>query len=213
MPLSASAPSFAFRLRLVCSCCVLAIVAAVAPATASAQDSGSWLDQPLTNWNQAGAPLPTPAPPQGATNPSCQTTFRWPETQQDQDLVDAGWSLQIAYRGGWGMMVVDGASSYDGMCRPLGYNTFVFQNGVFAGTISPELMNSRTSGAGMVLVVQNGSVMARYLRYAPTDPLCCPSMPAVDITFKIQNTPDGPVLTPTTKYEEPAQTGLLSFTW
>ncbi len=170
---------------------------------AHAQESGAWLDQPLVGWNQAGAPVPMPVVPTGySPNPSCASTLRWAETPQDQVLVDGGWSLQAPYMGGWGMTSIYGASAYDGMCRPLGYNAFIFVNGVFAGTISPELMDSRTSGAGMVVGMQNGHINARYVRYAPTDPLCCPSMPAVDITFDVQSTPDGPVLVPVSKFVE-----------
>jgi hypothetical protein len=180
-----------------------AINAAASQLTAQTPDSANWLDQPLVGWNQAGMPLPVPVPPTGyALNPSCAPTLRWAETPQDQALVDAGWSLQAPYQAGWGMIVVDGASSYDGMCRPLGYNAFVFVNGVFVGTISPDPMDSRTTGAGMVTSMQNGQVFARYVRYAPADPLCCPSEPAVDVTFEVQSTPAGPVLVPVSKYVE-----------
>ena len=43
--------------------------------------------------------------------------------------------------------MISGLAAYDGMCRPLGYQSFVFVDGVFAGTVSPEPMNSRTTGA------------------------------------------------------------------
>jgi LppP/LprE lipoprotein len=170
---------------------------------AHAQESGAWLDQPLVGWNQPGMPIPTPVIPSGySPNPSCNSTLRWAETPQDQGLVDAGWSLQAPYMAGWAMTSVYGASAYDGMCRPLGYNAFIFVNGVFAGTISPELMDSRTTGAGTITGMQNGRINARYIRYAATDPLCCPSMPAVDITFEVQTTPDGPVLVPVSSFVE-----------
>ena len=167
---------------------------------AGAQAAADWLDDPLANWNQAGMPIPPPSGEPSNLAPYCGATLRWPETPQDQMLVDAGWSLQSPYRAGWGTVVVDAASGYDGMCRPLAYNAFVFQDGVFVGTISPDLMDSRTSGSGSVTTLQNGRVMARYLRYAPTDPLCCPSLPAVDVTFEIQSTPQGAVLAPVSSY-------------
>jgi hypothetical protein len=204
-------PSFTHRIARLSVAAAMAIFVTAPSATAGsadqsiarAQDSGSWLDQPLTNWNQAGMPIPTPVVPTGyAPNPSCASTLRWAETPQDQVLVDTGWSLQAVYMGGWGMTSVYGASAYDGMCRPLGYNGFVFVDGVFAGTISPELMDSRTSGAGTVTGMQNGRVNARYIRYAAADPLCCPSLPAVDITFQVQSTPGGPVLVPESKFVE-----------
>jgi hypothetical protein len=46
--------------------------------------------------------------------------------------------------------------------------------------------------------MQNGQLLARYVRYAPSDLLCCPSLPAVDVTFEVQNTPDA-VLVPVSK--------------
>jgi hypothetical protein len=33
-----------------------------------------------------------------------------------------------------------------------------------------------------------------FLRYAPDDPLCCPSLPAVVVQYRIDRTPTGPVL-------------------
>ena len=181
----------------------LALATLTGQSIAEAQDSGTWLDQPLVGWNQAGMPIPTPVMPTGySPNPSCATTLRWAENPEDQVLVDGGWSLQAPYLSGWGMTSIYAASAYDGMCRPLGYNAFIFVNGMFAGTISPELMDSRTTGTGTVTSMQNGRINARYLRYAQTDPLCCPSMPAVDITFEVQSTPDGPVLVPVSKFVE-----------
>jgi LppP/LprE lipoprotein len=195
----------AFDVQVKINLIAFALWLALLALPADAQDEGAWLDQPLAGWNQAGMSIPTPVNYAGnQLNPSCNQTFRWPETPEDQALVDAGWSLQAAYRGGWGLTVVDGASTYDGMCRPVGYNSFVFSNGVFAGTISPDPMDSRATGAGSVTSIQNGRVSARYLRYAPTDPLCCPSQPAVDVTFEIQSTPDGPVLVPVSTYVEGA---------
>jgi hypothetical protein len=200
--------TFAKSIGWLCAVMALATVSAAvageaSPTSAQTESPGSWLDQPLVNWNQAGMSLPMPVTPTGYTlNPSCAPTLRWAETSQDETLVDAGWSLQAPYQAGWGMTTVDAASSYDGMCRPLGYNAFVFINGIFAGTISPDAMNSRTTGAGTVTSMQNGRVLAHYVRYAPTDPLCCPSLPGVDITFEVQSTPDGPVLVPVSKYVE-----------
>ena len=82
------------------------------------------------------------------------------------------------------------------MCRPLGYQSFVFVDGVFAGTIAPEPMNSRTDGAASdVKLWYADQVSAEYLRYAPDDPLCCPSS-TDSVQFTIEDTPQGPVLNP-----------------
>jgi hypothetical protein len=78
------------------------------------------------------------------------------------------------------------------MCRPRNYQEFVFARGVFAGTLSPHPMDSRTDGAiGRVTILTDGRVQAEYTRYAATDPLCCPSR-LTTVVFEIEQEP--PVL-------------------
>ena len=182
---------------------VASVPALLLRVVAAADDSGAWLQDPLANnWNQVGMDVPA-ALTVNATNPRCATAGRWAETPPDQALVDAGWSLFGPYRAGWGLLVVDAAGGYDGMCRPLAYQSFVFVDGQLAGTISPEPMNSRTTGAGTVISIREDVVSARYLRYAPTDPLCCPSRGAVVVDFQIDRTPQGTRLTPFRSSLEP----------
>jgi hypothetical protein len=77
-----------------------------------------------------------------STNPQClQGGGRPAETDADQALVANGWTLFSGYMAGWNTVVVRALSGYDGMCRPLGYNAFVFVDGQFAGTISPDVMD------------------------------------------------------------------------
>jgi LppP/LprE lipoprotein len=175
----------------------LALLAALLPAPAAAD--GSWLDQPLSNWNQPGMDLPqaTPVDP-NTENPQCLGQGRPPETDADQALANAGWTLFSSYAAGWNTYVVRGLSGYDGMCRPLGFNVFVFVDGQFAGTIAPNAMDSRSDGVGdlRVFAAQN-YLAAEFQRYAPTDPLCCPSGHA-SVVYGIQHTPNGPVLVPQT---------------
>jgi hypothetical protein len=173
------------------------------PASVSAQDIGAWLDRPLAAWNTPGMPVPSPLIPDAQLEPLCASQVRSPETPQDQAVAEAGWSLYASYEGGWGVMLVSGTSGMDGMCRPSGYNTFVFVDGEFAGTISPEPMAARATGAGRVISFHKDVVTARFVRYAPTDPLCCPSRGAVLIEEHIQRGPDGPVLVPSRRFEEP----------
>jgi LppP/LprE lipoprotein len=170
------------------------VIAALLPNLAVADIS--WLDQPLTNWNQAGMALPQAPPMDPATNPQCLPQGRPVETDADQAVADAGWTLFGGYEGGWNTYVVRGLSGYDGMCRPLGYNAFVFVDGQFAGTISPDLMNSRTDGAGNVQAFgAKGSLFAEFRRYSATDPLCCPSGSAT-VFYQVSRTAAGPVLVP-----------------
>ena len=68
-------------------------------------------------------------------------------------------------------------SDYDGMCRDFGYNGFAFVGGRFAGTIAPQPMASRFDGALFEppTLAAGRRLTASFIRYAPTDPLCCPS--------------------------------------
>ncbi|MBI4492954.1 MAG: LppP/LprE family lipoprotein [Chloroflexi bacterium] len=184
----------------------LALGLALFAGAAAAQPEGEWLDRPLANWNQPGMAIPPAPPTEGLVNPGCLERARWAETPEDQALVDDGWDLFNPYRAGWGVKLVDATTSYDGMCRPMGFQTFVFVEGDFAGTISPEPMNSRATGAGSVVSFFNDTLSARFVRYAPTDPLCCPSRPAVVVDYRIERTPSGPVLNPVRATEEPSRT-------
>ncbi len=180
-------------------------------ALAQAEDP-SWVDQPLAElpaWNSPGMMIPR-APTVEVINPRCGALGRWVESELDQAVVDAGWNLFGDYRGGWGIQLIDATAGYDGMCRPMEYQAFVFVDGTFAGTISPEPMKSRSTGTGSVIGLANGSMTARFQRYASTDPLCCPSRGAVVIQYKIDQTPEGPVLTPVSRFEEPAPTAAGS---
>jgi hypothetical protein len=128
------------------------------------------------------------------------------ETAADHQLLERGWLLFGAYQGGWGIAVIRAGASVDGMCRPLQYNVFVFRHGQLVGTVAPTLMDSRTDGqeAGVTLLgplEPQGPVRltARFLRYAPNDPLCCPSLPAVVVTYEVQQADGGDVLVPRSK--------------
>ncbi|HZQ35849.1 MAG TPA: LppP/LprE family lipoprotein [Dehalococcoidia bacterium] len=172
----------------------LLLASLYAPALPARAD-GSWLDEPLVNWNAAGADVPA-APAGDLSNPMCGQDARPVETAEDQAVSDAGWTLFGAYQGGWGVTVVSGLSSYDGMCRPIGYQFFVFVNGTFAGTISPEPMNSRFDGAATIvrLGAQN-RITAQFSRYSESDPLCCPSRISF-VSFGVDDSQGTPVLTP-----------------
>jgi hypothetical protein len=170
------------------------LLATFLPGIASAD--GAWLDQPLSNWNQAGMDIPQAPPMDPSTNPQCLPQKRPVDTYADQALVDSGWTLFSSYHAGWDTYVVSGLSGYDGMCRPLGYNVFVFADGQFAGTISPDNMDSRTDGAGTVsFFAAKDSITAEFQRYSPSDPLCCPSGHAT-VFYKVNHTDQGPVLSP-----------------
>jgi hypothetical protein len=171
-----------------------ALIMALLPGSAAAD--GSWLDQPLNNWNQPGMDIPQAPPMDPSTNPQCLPQKRPIDTAADQALSDAGWTLFAGYNAGWDTYVVRALSGYDGMCRPLGYNVFVFVDGQFAGTISPDNMDSRTDGSGDVrFFAAKDSMSAEFQRYAPTDPLCCPSGQS-GVFYQVKRMPAGAVLVP-----------------
>lgn len=154
----------------------------------------SWLNASRpASWNKPGSFIPVAPVVQGDIDPRCRAQARPAELEEDRRVRDQGWDLVGAYQGGWQMLVIRGTAGYDGMCRPRQYQAFAFVRGVFAGTLSPEAMDSRTDGAlSHVILRSDGRVTAEYLRYAAKDPLCCPSR-TTRVEFEIS---DGPALRP-----------------
>ena len=171
------------------------VLSLMCPLSTSAQDE-TWLDGDLASWNTPGMAIPVATTIDGNPDPRCAERERPAEIEEDNALIAEGWRLFLPYQRGWGVTLVSGLAGYDGMCRPLGYQSFVFVDGVFAGTISPEPMDSRTTGATTdVNLWFADRLSAQYLRYAADDPLCCASgTDSVDYT--IEETQDGPVLNP-----------------
>lgn len=179
---------------------LMAIPAAVmmlAVLTLAVQADGAWLDQsPPAGWNQPRMALPEVQAMDSESGPGrpCSANARPPETDEDRMLADAGWFLVGGYSGGWGIRVVGANTAFDGMCRPAGYQYFVFADGVFAGALSPQVMNSRADGAGGSFIVDGqNSISATFYRYTSGDPLCCPSGRSSAL-YSIQRTDDGPVV-------------------
>jgi hypothetical protein len=140
--------------------------------------------------------MPIPSAPEGQKNPDprCREFLREPASEVDQQVRAHGWDLVGPTSEGGQIRVIAGTSDYDGMCRPRQYQEFVFARGVFAGTLSPHPMDSRTDGAlNRVTIQTDGRVQAEYSRYGATDPLCCPSR-TTTVVFEIQKDP--PVLKP-----------------
>jgi len=165
----------------------------LAPGRAQATPA-SWLDNAKpAGWNEPGLAVP-PAPRIDAPEPRCSAQARPPELDEDTALGVRGWELVGPYQAGWQTIVIRATAAYDGMCRPRQYQDFVFVRGVFAGTLSPQAMDSRTDGAIGRVFLQSGSrIMAEYQRYTAADPLCCPSGSA-SVQFEITGTP--PVVRP-----------------
>ncbi len=123
----------------------LAAALLVAASTAfgsprSARADGAWLDQqPLPAWNQAGQSVPKAVPPATPEpiNPRCLENPRQPASGEERQVTAAGWRLIGEPRVGPGLTVVGGNTAFDGMCRPLAFQAFVFVDGLYAGTLSP----------------------------------------------------------------------------
>ncbi len=158
--------------------------------------SASWLDGDLASWNTPGMAIPAAPPPGEASDPRCAEHERPAETAADRAVVEQGWQLFRSYESGWGVTLLWGLSGYDGMCRPWNYQAFVFVDDVFAGTIAPEPMASRTDGAADDADIWfSDQLAAEFRRYAPEDALCCPSG-STSVGYTIEQTADGPVLNP-----------------
>ncbi len=176
---------------------VVPVAAQEATPMASQTAAAAWLDSPTGAWNTPGMAIPEARTFEDYAEIDCGQQERPAETPQDQALVDAGWHLFAAYQQGWGVTLVSGLSGYDGMCRPMGYQDFVFVDGEFAGTLAPEPMDSRSDGASDGANLWGGdTISAQYRRYAPDDALCCPSG-STFVEFTITRGDDGPVVNAT----------------
>jgi hypothetical protein len=153
----------------------------------------SWLDaKKIVNWNTRATltlPMRPGAPdPELAKGGRCVSTLRPASSPEDKALVAHGWKIVGPYQRFGATSVVSAEAGADGMCRPAGYQSFVFVNGVFAGTLSPKTMNSREDSAisGLSISLYDADDFAvDFMRYTPDDPLCCPTS-TTNVTYAIQ---------------------------
>ena len=169
---------------------ILGVLVAHGTVGHSQEAAMSWLDAPkIASWNAAGQAIPAAPKVQGSVNARCRDLARPPHGEEDKQVRERGWDLIGAFQGGWQVLVVRGTVGYDGMCRPMQYQDFVFVRGIFAGTLAPTPMDSRTDGAlGRVSLPGPGQLIAEYSRYEKSDALCCPSR-ITQVTFDIAGSP------------------------
>jgi hypothetical protein len=174
---------------------VTVLLAAIAAAQIAGAETLLWLDSPKpASWNQSGMEIPLAPRPSTAVDARCRESARPPQLEEDGRLRDRGWDLVGSFQGGWQTLVILATADYDGMCRPRKYQGFVFVNGVFAGTLSPHEMDSRTDGAlGKISLESPTRLVAEYARYSATDPLCCASG-STSVVFELSR--NGPTLRP-----------------
>jgi len=193
---------------------VLAVVAGLGLVFAGdfrvAHADGIWLDQrPVVNWNTPGASVPTAPLPTFPEEAQCVAAQRPPETNEDQQVVAAGWGLLGGYASGWGMKVIVATSDYSGMCQPLGYQEFVFVDAVFAGTVAPAPMGPRQDGG---LDITSSATISgpdtlggvTFGRRLAGDSFCCTSG-RNGATYTIDRSNGGPVLLVTEVYTLPSR--------
>jgi len=174
--------TFHFLRRFLASFCALTFLLF---AAAEARPAGeSWLDRPRTDWNRFRsqvAPLPEPpAVPDIAAPDICNEQMRRPTQPFEQALVACGWKLFGPVQVFGPTQVIMATAGLDDMCRPLGFQVFVTWDGRYAGTLSPVAMHARTDSALVrVELLSPLRLLAEFSRYAPGDPVCCPSRTAV----------------------------------
>jgi heat shock protein HslJ len=168
----------------------------------------SWLDRAPVNWNERMSPLPRPITSANAVEiqTRCPELIRQPESDAENALVRVGWMLYGEVQSFEHTKVIFAMSDVDGMCRPLGYQAFVYWEGRYAGTLSPIAMNSRTDGALTKISLAGPTrILAEFARYTKSDPLCCPTRIS-HVTYDV-NREDFPLVTPLTINTLPVETG------
>jgi hypothetical protein len=165
--------------------------------------TSTWLDQPQpANWNGVFNPVPRAPGTTAAPPAECAARERGPGGDEERQVTDAGWRLSAdpppaAEPDLGGLRVVLGLTGYDGMCRPMGYQLFVFAEGAtFAGTVSPRPMDSRQDGAGAIAAAPAPDTLtATFSRYAQGEPECCPGR-LTTVTYRLDRGAARPLLTP-----------------
>lgn len=165
---------------------VFSLVFSILALSVCAFSQTSWLDRPLTtNWNNGNGVVPNAPQALAAIDARCRGQIRNPESLADRAVTRAGWSLFGASQTFGSVTVVNGMAGADGMCRPTLYNSFVFVNNRFAGTLSPEPMNARSDGSLTVASLNSPTaITAEFSRYTSNDPLCCPSQKS-SVTYSL----------------------------
>ncbi len=176
---------------------LIAAFVVLLPLGSNAFAQKNWLDQnSFSNWNNSSA-IPQTKKISPAELKRCADEVRTPSLPADTLLMKKGWTLlgnPTEVNGDTAVVSVAGA--FDGMCRPLKSQTFVFVGSKLAGTLSPALMDSRTDGAlTHVKLTSATTLTADYARYRASDPLCCP-WKTQEIGFVIKQDGGNYLLTP-----------------
>jgi heat shock protein HslJ len=145
--------------------------------------------KPLPSWNERSRAILQTKKISPAELKRCAVAVRQPSLPQDQLLTKMNWTLVGAAHVFGKTTVVSAAEAFDGMCRPLKFQTLVFVGNRVAGTLSPGPTDARTDGSLVnVRLTGEKNLTAEYVRYRASDALCCPYKTEA-VTFVIK--PDG----------------------
>ncbi len=162
----------------------------------------AWLDlKPLPSWNERKRAILETKKISPAELKRCAVVVRQPALPQDFLLTKMGWTLVGAAHVFAKTTIITTAEAFDGMCRPLKFENYVFVGNRVAGTLSPGQMDSRTDGyLTDIKMPTEKSITAEFARYRESDALCCPYKIEA-VTYKIK--PDGAnfLLVPEGKFE------------
>ncbi len=179
-----------------------------------------WLDmKPLPSWNSRSRAILQTSKISRDELKRCSVVIRQPSLPQDFLLTKMNWTLVGAAQVYGKTTVISAAEAFDGMCRPLKFQTLVFVGNRVAGTLSPSPTDARTDGSLVnVRITSETTLTAEYVRYRATDALCCPYKTEA-VTFVIK--PDGAnfLLVPETKMtsglveNQASDAGLKNTVW
>ena len=183
----------------------------VAAISGQPSEKPLWLDTKPKQWNRAGSSIPKVKKAFGEADIKdlknrCDASRQRPnaDSPEVRTVAGRGWTVFKSQSDFHGIVIVSAQQDYDGMCRPIGYQDFVFVNGVFAGTLSPKSMNAREDGASInESFPGDGKISVDFVRYAQKDPLCCPSRIS-EAAFEIQTVGGNPVVVLTNVRTHPA---------
>lgn len=162
---------------------------------AQAQADGDWLDR-SANWNRRFGDIPQAPNPTETNLANCAVNNRRATLPEDRSIELAGWTLYGHAQTFGSTKVISAMADADGMCRPLSYQVFVFNNGNFVGTLSPRVMNSRTDGSLVNFnLYRENYIVATFNRYTPQDALCCASGQS-RVIYQLDVTGNQPILVP-----------------
>lgn len=170
---------------------IFAVCLAVLPFSFNAfAQTSQWLDmKPLPSWNSRKRVILETKKMSASELKRCSTSVRQPSLPQDFLLTKMNWTLTGAAQVFGNTAVITTAEGFDGMCRPLKSETYVFVGNKLAGGLTPAPEDSRADGSVInVDLYSETDLSAEFARYKNSDALCCPYK-TERVTYKVK--PDG----------------------